>query len=256
VHLHRFDDEIPRHRVEERPDVDVDHPVVLPAPLPAGPDRVQRRASRPITIGIRVEDRLDLLLQMPGDNRLRDPVGDRGRPERSRSPRARARGRVRRTGRRRRWVGREGRTRARRARRRSPAAGHGRRRPTARPDLSGAPDRPGRAPDLRTSGPAQSESAPPPPSARPDTRRGRRPARALRASATLRRRTARGCRSRLLRRPRPARAPPDDDRPADHQRCGQHEHPGDDAQSDPEHGTWTAPRKVDPCGEQHQRDPR
>ena len=53
VCLHRFDDEVPRHGVEERPDVQIDHPVVLPAPLPAGPDRVQRRASGSVAVGIR-----------------------------------------------------------------------------------------------------------------------------------------------------------------------------------------------------------
>src|SRR3954447_1192753 len=37
--------------VEELPDVQVDHPVVLPTPCPACPDRVMGRLSRPIAIG-------------------------------------------------------------------------------------------------------------------------------------------------------------------------------------------------------------
>ena len=33
--LHRFDDQVPRHLIEELLDIEIDHPVVLPAPLPA-----------------------------------------------------------------------------------------------------------------------------------------------------------------------------------------------------------------------------
>ena len=41
--LHRFDDEVPRHLVEELLDIEIDHPVVLPAPLPAGRERLMGR---------------------------------------------------------------------------------------------------------------------------------------------------------------------------------------------------------------------
>jgi hypothetical protein len=81
VRRDHLEHELPRHGVEERPNVDVDHPVVFPAPSPTGRDRVQRRAPRPIAVGIRVEDRFDLRLQMPGHDRLRDPVRDRGHAE-------------------------------------------------------------------------------------------------------------------------------------------------------------------------------
>jgi site-specific DNA recombinase len=83
VHLDRLDDEIPRHGVEERLDVQINHPVVSPAPPSACRDRVQRRTIRPVAVGIRVEDRFELSLQMPGHDRLRDSVRDRGHPQRA-----------------------------------------------------------------------------------------------------------------------------------------------------------------------------
>jgi hypothetical protein len=78
VRLDRLDDEIPADAVEEPLHVQVDDPVVLPAALPAYRDRVQRRPARPVAVGVRMEDRLDLALQPAGDHRLGDPVGDRG----------------------------------------------------------------------------------------------------------------------------------------------------------------------------------
>ena len=57
VRLHRLDDEIPPDAVEELLDVQIDHPVVLPAPLPACRHRVQRRPARPVPVGVRMEDR-------------------------------------------------------------------------------------------------------------------------------------------------------------------------------------------------------
>ena len=75
--LHRTNHELPGHGVEELLDVEIDHPVVLPAPLPAYPDRVVGRLLRAIAIGVRVEPRLHQRLQEHGCRRLRDPVGDR-----------------------------------------------------------------------------------------------------------------------------------------------------------------------------------
>jgi hypothetical protein len=46
----RLDHEVPRHLLEERPDVEIDHPVVVPAPLPACRDRVVGRPARPVAI--------------------------------------------------------------------------------------------------------------------------------------------------------------------------------------------------------------
>ena len=79
--LHRLDDEVPRHFVEELLDVEIDRPVVLPAPLPACLERVMGRASRPIAIGVGVKPRFRPLPQIRGHHRLRDPVCDRRHTE-------------------------------------------------------------------------------------------------------------------------------------------------------------------------------
>ena len=74
---HRFDHEVPRNGVEELLDVEIDHPVVLPAPLPARPERLMGRLVRPVAIGVGVEPMVRPLLQVHGHDRLRDPVGNR-----------------------------------------------------------------------------------------------------------------------------------------------------------------------------------
>ena len=76
-HPHRTEHEVPRQRIEELLDVEIDHPVVLPAPLPACRERVVGRPARPVAIGVRVKPMVRPLLQMPGHHRLRDPVCDR-----------------------------------------------------------------------------------------------------------------------------------------------------------------------------------
>jgi hypothetical protein len=55
---HRLQNEIMIEVVEEPFDVHIDHPVGSPATLPASPDRVQRATSRPVPVGVRVEDLL------------------------------------------------------------------------------------------------------------------------------------------------------------------------------------------------------
>ena len=82
---YRFENEIPRDAVEKRLQVQVQNPVLSPAALPADPDRVKRRASRPIPIGVRVEVRLHPRLQVPGHDGLGDPVRDSRHPEDSRA---------------------------------------------------------------------------------------------------------------------------------------------------------------------------
>ena len=77
----RAQDERVVERVEERPQIEIDHPVVSPTPLPTHPHRVQGRASRPVPVGVRVEHGLHLRLQVQVHDRLRDPVGDRGHAE-------------------------------------------------------------------------------------------------------------------------------------------------------------------------------
>src|SRR5712691_13395399 len=77
----RAQDERVVERVEERPQIEIDHPVVSPTALPAAPHRLQGRASRPVPVRVRMEARLHLRLQIQAHDRLRDPVGDRGHTE-------------------------------------------------------------------------------------------------------------------------------------------------------------------------------
>jgi len=73
----RLEHEVPGHGVKERPDVHVDHPARPPAPLPTDGDRVQRGLARPVSVGIRMKDRLDLPFQIHPHHRLSNPVGHR-----------------------------------------------------------------------------------------------------------------------------------------------------------------------------------
>ena len=70
-----------RDAVEERPDIEIDDPVVAPAARSARPDRVQRAASRPVPVAVWVEQRFHLTLQVASHDGLRDPVRDRRHPE-------------------------------------------------------------------------------------------------------------------------------------------------------------------------------
>ena len=69
--------EVPRHLIEELLDVEIDHPVVLPAPLPDtprsrhGPTCAAGSHRSPGETVVRPR------LQLHGHDRLRDPVGDR-----------------------------------------------------------------------------------------------------------------------------------------------------------------------------------
>lgn len=66
VLLDGLDDQVPPDTVEELPDVQIDHPVVLPAAFPAGSYRIQRRPLRPIAVGARMEHGFHPGLQMRG----------------------------------------------------------------------------------------------------------------------------------------------------------------------------------------------
>src|ERR1035441_8598341 len=72
--LDRTNHELPRDGVKELLDIEIDHPVILPAPLPAYPDRVVGRLLRAIAIGVLVKPRLHQWLQKHGWRRLRDPT--------------------------------------------------------------------------------------------------------------------------------------------------------------------------------------
>src|SRR5208337_799390 len=74
-------DQIPPHAVEELPDVQIDHPVVLPAALPARPRRVQLRPAGPVPVGVRLKHRFHRFLQPGRGHGLRDPVRDARHPE-------------------------------------------------------------------------------------------------------------------------------------------------------------------------------
>ena len=70
------DNTVPGNGVEELPHVQVNDPVVLPAPLPAFPHSVQRAFPRPVPVRIRVEFWLRRALQPGCDHGLRYPVAD------------------------------------------------------------------------------------------------------------------------------------------------------------------------------------
>jgi hypothetical protein len=63
--------------IEQPSDVELYNPVSVPAPASGNSDCRQRRFSRPIAIGILVEDRIKPWLQPHLDRRLRDSVGYR-----------------------------------------------------------------------------------------------------------------------------------------------------------------------------------
>jgi site-specific DNA recombinase len=63
--------------VEQPPDIELHHPVLVPASASGDRDRLQRRFPRPIAIGIVVEDRINPWLEPRLDRRLRDSVGYR-----------------------------------------------------------------------------------------------------------------------------------------------------------------------------------
>src|ERR1017187_9170780 len=67
--------------VEETLDIQVDHPVKLPASLPRLPHCIQSRLPRPIAKGIRVEQRIYHRFQSRLHHHLRDPVRSSGNPQ-------------------------------------------------------------------------------------------------------------------------------------------------------------------------------
>ena len=78
MYRHRLEHQVPGNVVEKFLDVQIDHPVGFPTPLPALAHRVQRRTTRAIAVRIVVEHRLDSFLQFHGHHRLSHPVGHRG----------------------------------------------------------------------------------------------------------------------------------------------------------------------------------
>jgi hypothetical protein len=58
-------------------DVDVEHPVISPAPLTGLANGIDRRSVGPVAIGVGVEHRLQPWLQVAPGNLLGDAVGNR-----------------------------------------------------------------------------------------------------------------------------------------------------------------------------------
>ena len=70
-----------RNGVEEGPDINVQHPVLRPAPATAYGQRVMGAAPRTVPVAVAVEDRLQLLLQQHRRRSLRHPVTRIGHTE-------------------------------------------------------------------------------------------------------------------------------------------------------------------------------
>jgi DNA invertase Pin-like site-specific DNA recombinase len=87
VSLHRFHDQVPRHGVEELPDVEIDHPGPFPAPFPARGHGIQRAPVLPVPVGVIVEDGLRPGLQRHRRHCLRHPVAHGWHAENSRASR-------------------------------------------------------------------------------------------------------------------------------------------------------------------------
>src|ERR1700750_1460151 len=64
--------------IESRLDVELDHPVILPAPLSGDGDRLFCRSSRPISIGIWMKDRVECRLDLSLDDSLCDSIRHSG----------------------------------------------------------------------------------------------------------------------------------------------------------------------------------
>src|SRR5262245_41112482 len=65
--------------------VEIEHPVVPPAPLTSLAHGIDRRFAGPVAIGVSVEHRLQPRLQVATGNFLGDAVGDRWNTQRART---------------------------------------------------------------------------------------------------------------------------------------------------------------------------
>src|SRR5690242_12294946 len=70
-----------RHRIEKGPDINIQHPVLFPAPLSAGGQRMMSAAPRPVAVAVAVKHRLQLGFQQHRRCGLRHPVGRVWHPE-------------------------------------------------------------------------------------------------------------------------------------------------------------------------------
>src|SRR5215470_3770659 len=81
----RLEHQVPIDAVEVSFNVDVEHPVISPAPLTGLAHRIDRRSAGPVAIGVSVEHRLQPWLQVAPGNLLGDAVGDRWNTQRARA---------------------------------------------------------------------------------------------------------------------------------------------------------------------------
>ena len=81
VCLHRLDDEVPGHAVEELLHVQIDDPVVFQQRCRHVSTASSADRSGPVAIGVRMKDRFHLCFQPGRHHRLGDPVRDRGHAE-------------------------------------------------------------------------------------------------------------------------------------------------------------------------------
>src|SRR5512144_168305 len=68
--------------LEEGLDIEIEHPVVPPAPLPRNAESIERRFAGPVSVGVVVEMWFHKRFQKPFDHHLGDAVGDRGNAQR------------------------------------------------------------------------------------------------------------------------------------------------------------------------------
>src|SRR6266513_2515780 len=76
VMRHSTFDQVMRNGIKEGSDVQIDHPVTVPAPLPRHSHRIKRRAARSIAVGIWMEPWFHQWLQDHLHHRLRHAVGN------------------------------------------------------------------------------------------------------------------------------------------------------------------------------------
>ncbi|MDT4852325.1 hypothetical protein FQZ97_865520 [compost metagenome] len=87
VGTHRFHQQLMIDVIEGCLDIKLHHPVVSPAALTRDRHRLLRRSSRPVSVRVRMEDRVQLRLDEKLDHGLRDTVTDRGHSQLARASR-------------------------------------------------------------------------------------------------------------------------------------------------------------------------
>ena len=80
-----LEQQLPIDAVEETPDIDVEHPIVAPAPLTRRAHGIDCRSAGPVTIGVGVEHRLQTWLQETTSDFLGDAIRYRRNAQRSRA---------------------------------------------------------------------------------------------------------------------------------------------------------------------------